>query len=316
MDQPLINKVVVHAGNKNVSFSSGTKVLFHYRTSRVDDTSEILDDSRKMGKPMELVIGKGFKFAVWETAIQMMSLNEVAKFTVDKNLVSDYPYVAKTLRDAAKPPEKRQHRCCAGISLQGLGYEDLNKLIQEPCDLEFIIELLKVEAPEEYKKESWLMNEDEKLKAIPELREKGNTLYKANEFQSAADLYAEALGLLEQLMINEKPGDIEWNALNTLKMPLLLNFSQCKLNLKEYYTVIEHCTTVLKTEPDNVKALFRRAKANVGAWNPVEARIDFQRVMELDPALTNAVRKELKMLEDLEKQKNEEDKVRLRGKIF
>lgn len=45
------------------------------------------------------------------------------------------------------------------------------------------------------------MNEDEKLKAIPELREKGNTLYKANEFQSAADLYAEALGLLEQLMI-------------------------------------------------------------------------------------------------------------------
>lgn len=65
-----------------------------------------------------------------------------------------------------------------------------------------------------------------------------------------------------------------------------------------------------------MKALFRRAKANVGAWNPVEARIDFQRVMELDPALTNAVRKELKMLEDLEKQKNEEDKVRLRGKIF
>lgn len=45
-----------------------------------------MDDSRKLGKPMELVLGKNFKFEVWETVVQMMALNEVADFTVDKSV--------------------------------------------------------------------------------------------------------------------------------------------------------------------------------------------------------------------------------------
>lgn len=45
-----------------------------------------MDDSRKLGKPMELVLGKKFKFEVWETIVQMMALNEVANFTVDKSV--------------------------------------------------------------------------------------------------------------------------------------------------------------------------------------------------------------------------------------
>ena len=47
----------------------------------------------------------------------------------------------------------------------------------------------------------------------------------------------------------EKPNDEEWLVLNRLKIPLLLNFAQCKLLEKEYYAVIEHCTTVLKSDP-------------------------------------------------------------------
>lgn len=38
-----------------------------------------------------------------------------------------------------------------------------------------------------------------------------------------------------------------------MKVPLLLNYAQCKLLNKEYYSVIEHCTTVLKTEPGYIK---------------------------------------------------------------
>ncbi|XP_049776155.1 AH receptor-interacting protein isoform X3 [Schistocerca cancellata] len=270
-----------------------------------------------MGKPMELVLGKGFKLEVWETAVKMMAIHEVAKFKVDKSLLPSYPFVSKTLRESLKPHKERSHHCCA-VTLQneGTGYEDLNRLIKDPCDLEFIIELIKVEGPEEYKKESWQMNADEKLSAVPKLRERGNQLYKEKNFDEAAGLYAEALGLLEQLMLNEKPGDEEWNELNKMKIPLLLNYSQCKLYKREYYQVIEHCSTVLKDDPGNVKALFRRAKANVGAWKPFEARADFQRVIELDPSLTLTVRKELKLLDELERIKNEEDRAKLKGKIF
>lgn len=35
---------------------------------------------------MELVIGKKFKFEVWEVIVQKMSLNEVAKFRVHKSV--------------------------------------------------------------------------------------------------------------------------------------------------------------------------------------------------------------------------------------
>lgn len=62
------------------------KVAFHFITKLVDDDGTIIDDSRKMGKPMELVLGKKFKLEVWETIIQLMSLNEVASFSVDKSV--------------------------------------------------------------------------------------------------------------------------------------------------------------------------------------------------------------------------------------
>jgi len=46
----------------------------------------IVDDSKKLNKPMELVLGKKFKLEVWEVIVQKMSLNEVAKFTVHKSV--------------------------------------------------------------------------------------------------------------------------------------------------------------------------------------------------------------------------------------
>lgn len=114
----------------------------------------------------------------------------------------------------------------------------------------------------------------------------------------------------------EKPRDEEWSELNKIKIPILLNYAQCKLLASDYYSVIEHCTTVLETEPNNVKALFRRAKAHVGAWNCKEAEEDFRKVMKLDPKLKSLTQKELQELEKLKKAKNAEDKAKLLGKIF
>lgn len=66
---------------------------------------------------------------------------------------------------------------------------------------------------------------------------------------------------------------------------------------------------------DNVKALFRRGRAHLGAWNPEEAKEDFRKVLTLDPSLTNVVQKELQKLEECIKQRNEQDKAKLQ-KLF
>ena len=65
-----------------------------------------------------------------------------------------------------------------------------------------------------------------------------------------------------------------------------------------------------------MKALYRRGKAHVGAWNPKEARADFERVAELDPLMVKAVQKELVNLDALEKQKVTDDRALFEGKMF
>ncbi|XP_044737631.1 AH receptor-interacting protein [Chrysoperla carnea] len=313
----LIVKKIIHLGTKNVDFEFGTKVTFHFQTRLCNDDRTLIDDSRALGdKPMELVIGKKFKLEVWEAIVQKMALNEVAQFTVDKSLVSQYPFVSKVLRNAVKPNEKHRAHCCvATLQNEGVGYDDLNNLLKKPCDLEFTIELLKVESPNDYKKELWQLSDDEKLKMIPVIRERGNIEFHEKNYAAAAETYGEAIGLLEQLMLKEKPHDDEWNELNKMKIPLLLNYSQCKLNLSDFYPVIEHCTTVLQSEPDNIKALFRRGRAHVGAWNPEKAKEDFRKVIGLDPTLIPAVQKEMKVLTDTMKLRDEQDKKNLR-KLF
>lgn len=61
--------------------------------------------------------------------------------------------------------------------------------------------MLEVEEPGQYRKEAWAMDENEKLKEIPCLKEEGNQLYSAKKYEEAADKYAEALGMLENLLI-------------------------------------------------------------------------------------------------------------------
>lgn len=67
---------------------------------------------------------------------------------------------------------------------------------------------------------------------------------------------------------------------------------------------------------DNVKALFRRGRAHVGAWNPEQARTDFTRAAELDTTLKAAVVKELKLIENKVKEKESMDRAKLEGKLF
>lgn len=100
-----------------------------------------------------------------------------------------------------------------------------------------------------------------------------------------------------------------------MKVPLLLNYSQCRLLDSDYYAVIEHCNEVLNFDPNNVKALFRRGKAHFGAWNPNEARCDFRRALELDTSLKTVVTKELNAIDDEQKLRDAQDKIKLQ-KLF
>lgn len=322
-----IQKKLIHAGRGEFpKFIDGTKVTFHFVARRLDDDKTVLDDSRKWSKPMELIFGKKFKLESWEMSIKTMKVGEVASFMTKRVYTHSYPLVAKTLRDNFLPKKaghehkegKHKAHMCGMMAMQaegGLGYDDLNQLMKGPEDLEFIIELLDVEQPEDYEKEAWQMDAGEKMASVPQLKAEGNKLFGEKNYTEAGAKYRDALGRLEQLMLREKPGEPEWEQLLQMKIPLLLNFAQCKLSLGEYYAVIEHCTEVLEHRPDTVKALYRRAKAHVGAWNPTEAKKDFEAVMVLDTSLVTSCRKEISDIEAMEKIKDQEDKEKM-TKLF
>lgn len=61
-------------------------MVFHFQTTKCDAERTVIDDSKVLGNPMELVLGKKFKLEVWEVIVQKMALNEVACFRVDKSV--------------------------------------------------------------------------------------------------------------------------------------------------------------------------------------------------------------------------------------
>ena len=86
--------------------------------------------------------------------------------------------------------------------------------------------------------------------------------------------------------------------------------------LKEYYSVIEHAGTILEFQPNNLKALFRRGKAHKALFNINEAKDDFNRLISLDDKMRQSCLNELNEFEKEIKIKNENDKLKFKGKLF
>ncbi|TNN28214.1 AH receptor-interacting protein [Liparis tanakae] len=154
------------------------------------------------------------------------------------------------------------------------------------------------------------MTDEEKLKLVPDIHEEGNALFKKGQVKDATEKYYNGIACLKNLQMKEHPGDEVWVKLDNMITPLLLNYCQCKLLQGQYYEVIEHCSSILFKYEDNVKAYYKRAKAHAAVWNEVEARADFEKVLDLDPSLSASIAKELRSMEDKIRSKEKEEKGR------
>lgn len=76
-----------------------------------------------------------------------------------------------------------------------------------------------------------------------------------------------------------------------LKNAAEVNKSLCYLKLGDNLMTLTVCNSILRRDPHNVKAMFRRAKAHWGRGEAVEAARDLERVLDLDP--NNAEAKQL-----------------------
>uniref|UniRef100_A0AC35U4H2 TPR_REGION domain-containing protein n=1 Tax=Rhabditophanes sp. KR3021 TaxID=114890 RepID=A0AC35U4H2_9BILA len=309
------------------NYGDGTKVIFHYDIYQPDNANTLIDmpeesekytlidTSRKpwphgYGKALEVVFGKKFQLALFEKIIPTMCMDEISTFDVLPQEITVFPMMAKTLRNISKKEVDRksgkhchdhdhpkEHRCAA-MGPQDTGYKELDDWMKDPVPLRFKIHLLSVLQYDEYTHDTWQMSPEEKMINVVQFRKTGNDLLKENKIEEASIKYREALGLVDTLSLLEKPGEKEWKLIDDLNIPLYLNLSKCYLDMKQYYEAINTASEALKREPDNLKGLFRRAKANrlVGKFN--EASLDYLRIKELDPTMGKTIEQEMALLLD------------------
>ncbi|KAG7282526.1 hypothetical protein CRUP_020241 [Coryphaenoides rupestris] len=269
-----LKKTILHGGTGDMPrFITGAKATFHFRTQLCDDDRTVIDDSKVVGNPMEIVIGNMFKMEIWETLLASMRIDEVAEFWCDI-----------TGKD---PVDWHIHTCGMAnmFAYHTLGYADLDELMKEPKPLFFILELIKVQQPSEYNRESWALSDVERLKVVPVLHGHGNKLYKQGRYEEATQKYKEAIVCIKN----------------------------CLLRMEEYYEVIEHTSDIINQHPGTMKAFYLRAKAHTEVWNEEEARQDYSRVLDLDPSMKKLVTKDLAVLSMRMDDKNQEDKVKYQG---
>ncbi|RCN26757.1 tetratricopeptide repeat protein [Ancylostoma caninum] len=225
---------------------------------------------------------------------------QVSQFDIELSELCTYPMVSKKLRDLAKPHDKGHshghdsHMCAAALSA-GTGYDELDELMRDPRPLRFIFHLLSVTQPEEYEAEGWQLTSEEKIQSVETLRLQGNQLFSQKKYEEAIDKYREALGRLDTLILREKPGEPEWEELDRKNISLYSNLSQCYLNVGNMYEAAETASEVLSRDPDNEKALYRRARARIGCWQLDEAEEDLKKLAQL-PNNESLVKTEMAVL--------------------
>jgi len=126
-------------------------------------------------------------------------------------------------------------------------------------------------------------------------KKEGNRLFQRGEYEKCYGTYLRGLELFEDVPPVCLKGDAR-----RLNIILCCNAAQALLKLDAEGTVNEvlrMTNRALLLEPENVKALFRRgcASAHGGLWDV--ARLDFLRVLQLDPVSEFAER-ELRKCED------------------
>lgn len=341
----ILKREILYPGRTDLGeLEPETKLIYHFETVIIrsrDSDPIIIDDSRQMakGQPVETIYGKQFKLPIWESCLTAMRKGEICRLTVRDDPITHYiclNYVAtskcfrghygvKPLQDSDKNDHHQHgkdenhfsegsHSCF--MSLRNSPYKDLNSLINHPPEIfEFTFELVDAIPPKSYTKEIWQMSDAEKVSILPKYREEGNRNYAECSYDKAVSSYTKGLTIIESLMLKERPRDSDWNKLDEMKTPFLLNLAQVKLTQGEYYDCIKYTDEVLKRDPENIKALFRRAKAHAGVWNLNDARKDFKMCLEYDRNMAKTIGKCFQDLKIREKLKEREDRQRY-GRMF
>jgi len=160
-------------------------------------------------------------------------------------------------------------------------------------------------------KESWDMNNAEKVEEAGLKKEEGNALFKVGKYVRASKRYEKAIKFIDY---ESSFSDEEKKQAKALKITCNLNNAACKLKVKDYKQAEKLCTKVLELDSLNVKALYRRAQAHAQLADLDLAELDIKKALEIDPN-NRDVKLEYKNLKEKIKELNKKE-AKFYGNMF
>ncbi|GFH10027.1 peptidylprolyl isomerase, partial [Haematococcus lacustris] len=169
------------------------------------------------------------------------------------------------------------------------------------------------EAEDEDGESSGNLMYEERLERAEKRRLTGNQLFAEGKYREAMGKYATALSYLDEDFMMQLEGFYEDKA-NEVKVPIHLNMAACQLRIKDYHTAVYNCSEVLKLQPGNVKALFRRGTARHALGQTEGAKADLTAAAEKSPD-DKAIRAELQALRQTLRAEREAEATLFKGQF-
>jgi FK506-binding protein 4/5 len=155
--------------------------------------------------------------------------------------------------------------------------------------------------------DSWSLSAEKKIERMSCLKDAGGSIFKSGRIRLALTRYVAATKLFD----HEK--NISGDAKALIRL-CLLNQAMCHLKLEDFSKADSACTKVLAEEPDNLKALFRRAQALYKHGEFARASADLKRAAEIEPNNTDV--RQLYMSVKAEMKKNDAQMKSIYSKMF
>ena len=142
------------------------------------------------------------------------------------------------------------------------------------------------------------LEQDERLERGQDHKKRGTELYQKGRIDFAIKRFTAGLEYLQAMEPLDKLPTEMREQQQLLMCQCHLNLAAAFLKREDYEKVVEHCTTALTLQPDNVKGLFRRGQAYTKLNKYENAKVDISHALKLEPE-NKAVYNQLRTVEGL-----------------